>query len=96
MFNGIFRVPQPVNEPVLDYAPHSSERAEIQGKLREMLAGQIDVPMIIGGQDVRCDTCTEIICPHDHQHILGKYHQGNALYVEQAIRAANEAARSCF
>ena len=91
MFNGIFRVPQPVNEPVLDYAPHSPERAELKSKLTEMLGGQIDVPMIIGGQEVRSDTCTEMICPHDHQHVLGKFHQGNALYVDQAIQAANAA-----
>ena len=91
MFNGIFRVPQPVNEPVLDYAPGSQERAQVQVKLREMLDSRVDVPMIIGGQEVRNGATTDIICPHDHGHVLGTCHQGNALYVDKAIQAANEA-----
>ncbi len=91
MFNGIFHVPQPVNEPVLNYAPGSPERAELKDKLAEMLDGQIDVPMIIGGREVRNGATAEIVCPHDHRHTLGKYHQGNALHVEEAIAAANAA-----
>jgi len=91
MFNGIFHVPQPVNEPVLDYAPASPEKTELKDKLNEMLGQEITVPMVIGGEEVRDGTLEEIICPHDHQHVLGKYHQGNALYVEKAIQAANGA-----
>ncbi len=91
MFNGIFHVPQPVNEPVLDYAPGSPERAEIKSTLQEMLAGETEVPMVIGGEEVRNGTLANMCCPHDHQHSLGKYHQGNALYVEKAIEAANQA-----
>jgi len=91
MFNGIFQVPQPVNEPALDYAPGSPERDELRGVLDEMLNRQVDVPMIIGGEEVRNSALAEIRCPHDHRHVLGKYHQGNALYVEQAIQAANAA-----
>ncbi len=91
MFNGIFHVPQPVNEPVLNYAPGNPERAELKDKLAEMLDQKIDVPMIIGGREVRNGTTAEIVCPHDHQHTLGKYHQGNALHVEEAIAAANAA-----
>ena len=53
MFNGIFRIPQPVNEPCLQYAPGSVERQELKDKLKEMLDGQADVPMIIGGEEVR-------------------------------------------
>ena len=91
MFNGIFRVPQPVNEPCLDYGPGSPERAELKAKLNEMLGQQLDVPMIIAGEEVRNGTLADMVCPHDHQHVLGKYHQGNALFVEKAIEAANEA-----
>jgi 1-pyrroline-5-carboxylate dehydrogenase len=90
MFNGIFQVPQPVNEPALSYAPGSPERAELKAKLAEMLGQQFDVPMLIGGREVRNGTLAEICCPHDHRYSLGKYHQGNALYVEKAIQAANE------
>ena len=91
MFNGIFQVPQPVNEPVLDYAPGSPERARLKSKLHEMLGEQVEVPMIIGGKEVRNGTLENMVCPHDHQHVLGQYHQGNAMYVEQAIQAANQA-----
>jgi len=91
VFNGIFRVPQPVNEPCLNYGPGSPERAELKAKLNEMLGQQLDVPMIIAGEEVRNGTLADMVCPHDHQHVLGKYHQGNALFVEKAIEAANAA-----
>ena len=91
MFNGIFRVPQPLNEPVLDYAPGSPQRDEVKAKLKEMLGQKVDVPMIIGGEEVRSGTLADMSCPHDHQHSLGKYHQGNALFVDKAIDAANAA-----
>ena len=91
MFNGIFRVPQPINEPVLNYAPGSPERAEVQAKLKDLLSQQTEVPMIIGGREVTSGTTADMICPHDHRHVLGQYHQANALFVEQAIDAANRA-----
>ncbi len=91
MFNGIFNIRKPDNEPVLSYRPGSSERAELKARLKQMLAEQADVPMIIGGQEVRNGKLAKIRCPHDHEHILGNYHQGNALFVEKAIAAANAA-----
>jgi len=91
MFNGIFHIPQPVNEPVLSYAPDRPEREALKSRLREMLAEPAEVPMIIGGREVRNGSLADIVCPHDHQHLLGRFHQGNALYVNQAIDAANQA-----
>ena len=91
MFNGIFRVPQPVNEPVLSYAPGTPERAEIQAKLQELLKANTEVPMIIDGKEVKNGSLANMVCPHNHQHVLGQYHQANALYVEQAIEAADRA-----
>ena len=91
MFNGIFNIPKPNNEPVLNYAPSSSERAELTTKLQEILGGEIEVPMIIDGQEVRGDETGPMICPHDHQHVLGRYHMGNSFYAEKAIAAANRA-----
>ena len=91
MFNGIFRIPQPVNEPCLQYAPGSPERTELSSRLQEMLNGQIDVPMIIGGQEVRNGNLADIRCPHNHQQILGKYHQADGEYAIKAIDAAQEA-----
>ncbi|MHC4540058.1 MAG: L-glutamate gamma-semialdehyde dehydrogenase [Planctomycetota bacterium] len=91
MFNGIFRIPQPVNEPILNYAPGSPERAQLSAKLKEMLEGHIEVPMIIDGQEVRNGNLAEIRCPHDHQHILGKYHQADATFAIKAVDAAQKA-----
>ncbi len=91
MFNGIFRIPQPVNEPCLQYAPGSRERAELFSRLQEMLNGQIDVPMIIGGEEVRNGNLADIRCPHNHQHVLGKYHQADGEYAIKAIDAAQKA-----
>jgi 1-pyrroline-5-carboxylate dehydrogenase len=91
MFNGIFNVAQPDNEPVLNYAPGSPEKAELKAKLAEMLGQQAEVPMIIGGEAVTSGNKVDLVCPHDHKHVLGHFHQGNALYVEKAIEAANAA-----
>ncbi len=91
MFNGIFHIPQPVNEPCLQYAPHSPERANLSAKLKEMLNNQIEVPMIIGGEEVRNGNLADIRCPHDHQHVLGKYHQADAEYAIKAVDAAEKA-----
>jgi 1-pyrroline-5-carboxylate dehydrogenase len=91
MFNGIFRIPQPVNEPCLQYAPGSPERAELSSKLQEMLNGHIDVPMIIGGEEVRNGNLADIRCPHNHQQVLGKYHQADGEYAIKAIDAAQKA-----
>jgi 1-pyrroline-5-carboxylate dehydrogenase len=91
MFNGIFRIPQPVNEPCLQYAPGSPERTELSSRLQEMLNGQIDVPMIIGGEEVRNGNLADIRCPHNHQQVLGKYHQADGEYAIKAIDAAQKA-----
>ncbi|MHC4439800.1 MAG: L-glutamate gamma-semialdehyde dehydrogenase, partial [Planctomycetota bacterium] len=91
MFNGIFRIPQPVNEPCLQYAPGSPERDELSSKLQEMLNGQIEVPMIIGGEEVRNGHLADIRCPHNHQQVLGKYHQADGEYAIKAIDAAEKA-----
>ena len=93
MFNGIFHIPAPLNEPCLQYAPGSDERAELKAKLKEMLGRQVDVPMIIDGEEVRSGQLADIRCPHDHHHILGRYHQADAHIVTKAIDAAEKAKR---
>jgi 1-pyrroline-5-carboxylate dehydrogenase len=90
MFNGIFQVPEPVNEPILQYRPGSGERAELSAKLKEMLGQQVEVPMIIGGKEVRSGKLADIRCPHDHQHVIGRYHQADASYVTKAVDAAEK------
>ncbi|HEY1025391.1 MAG TPA: L-glutamate gamma-semialdehyde dehydrogenase [Sphingobacteriaceae bacterium] len=88
MPKGFFNVPAPVNEPVLNYAPGSKERSLLQAALKEARSKEIDVPMYIGGKEVRTDKRVALKPPHDHQHILGYYHQGDKSHVEEAINAA--------
>lgn len=88
MATGFFRVPTPVNEPVKSYAPGSPEREELQRTYKELKSKEIDVPMYIGGDKVYTDNKKPMLQPHDHQHILGHFSEGDASHVEQAINAA--------
>jgi 1-pyrroline-5-carboxylate dehydrogenase len=85
---GFSKVFPAYNEPVLSYAPGSAERAELKKTLSEMRNQRVDVPMYIGGQEVRSNDLQPLSPPHDHQHILGHYHKGQAAHVQQAIDAA--------
>jgi len=91
MSNGRFRVPVPVNEPVLTYAPGSSERGELQAELRRLAARTIEIPARIGGRNVRTGRLAEARVPHDHAHVLARWHRCGKNEVARAIRAALEA-----
>jgi 1-pyrroline-5-carboxylate dehydrogenase len=93
MSTGVFTLPQPVNEPVRDYSPGSPERASLKATLADMAGRQIEIPMVIGGEEVRTGNTADIVMPHDHQHVLGQFHQGGEKEVERAIAAAAEARR---
>ncbi|MGH8279163.1 MAG: L-glutamate gamma-semialdehyde dehydrogenase [Gammaproteobacteria bacterium] len=88
MLNAKIRVPTPSNEPVLSYAPGSPERKELKNVLTRMTAERIEIPLVIGGQEVHSDTLGEVRMPHDHQHVLATYHQAEAKQVNAAIEAA--------
>ncbi len=88
MSNGFYNVPLPKNEPVLSYAPGSKERAGLKKALEEMRAHVMDIPMYIGGDEVRTTNTKRLAPPHDHQHTLANFHEGDASHVEQAINAA--------
>ena len=88
MSNAFFQVPPAVNEPVKSYRPGSPERVELQAMLQQMRAETLDVPMIIGGREVRTGNRQRLAPPHDHRHTLGHFHAGAAEHVEQAIEAA--------
>jgi 1-pyrroline-5-carboxylate dehydrogenase len=88
MANGFFNVPTPINEPVKGYAPGSPERAELKRELTRLKQFERDIPMHIGGQEVRTGKTLPINPPHDHQHVLGHFHEGDASHVTQAIEAA--------
>ncbi|HVW98543.1 MAG TPA: L-glutamate gamma-semialdehyde dehydrogenase [Mucilaginibacter sp.] len=88
MLKGFFNVPAPQNEPVLNYGPRSVERATLKAALEEARAQQIDIPMYIGGKEVRTGNKKEIRPPHDHQHLLATFSEGDAGHVTTAIDAA--------
>ncbi len=94
MPNGFFDVPYPINEPIYDYYPGSSEKAELKNTLNDMLSKEIEIPMVIGGEDVKSGSLADCRCPHDHQHLLGRYHKGDEKYVHKAIDAALEARKT--
>ncbi len=86
--NGFFKVPVPVNEPVLNYAPGSSERKALKDAIQEARSQVIDIPMYIGGEEIKSGVTNEIRPPHDHQHLLGTFHVSDASHVTMAINAA--------
>ena len=88
MLKGFFNVPVPQNEPVLNYGPDSPERAALKAALHEARSTQTDIPMYIGGDEVRTGTKLEIRPPHDHHHLLATFSEGDASHVEAAIAAA--------
>lgn len=91
MPKGIFNVPVAKNEPVLSYAPGSPERAEVKKMIAELRSKEVELPMVIGGKDVFTDRKVRIFPPHEINHTLGYYNQGDASHVEMAIDAALEA-----
>jgi 1-pyrroline-5-carboxylate dehydrogenase len=92
-FGGIRRVPQPINEPNKSYAPGSPERAELKARLKQMSAERIEIPLVIGGKEVRTGRTAQAVMPHNHQHVLADYHLAGSEHVQQAIAAAAEGRR---
>lgn len=88
MLKGFFNVPVPQNEPVLNYGPRSVERAALKAALEDARSKEIDIPMYIGGKEIRTGKKLEIRPPHDHKHLLATYHDGDKSHVNAAIDAA--------
>ena len=88
MSNGIFNVPVAANEPIYDYAPGTPEREALLASYKAQFNAQVDVPMYIGGEEVRTGNTGNLTPPHDHQHVIGTFHKGDASHVEAAIEAA--------
>ena len=91
MNNAFFKVPTPINEPVLNYAAGSAEKIALKHAIAEARSKVIDVPMYIGSKLVHTDNKIKLSPPHDHQHLLGYASEGDASHVKQAIDAALEA-----
>ena len=92
MINARTNAPVPINEPVRAYAPGSPERAELKAQLQVCAGDPIEIPLVIGGQQVRTGDTAQAVMPHNHQQVLATFHRGNADAVAQAVAAA-EAAR---
>ena len=88
MPKGIYKVPTAVNEPIKSYAAGSAERKELQAMLKELRSKEIDIPMYIGGKEVRSENKSRLAPPHDHKHTLGHFHKSDKTHVTQAIDAA--------
>jgi 1-pyrroline-5-carboxylate dehydrogenase len=91
MAHASFRIPTPVNEPVLDHAPGSPERAALKARLAALAAEEIEIPLVIGGQAVRTGVLADARAPHRHAQRLARFHQAGAAEVEAAIAAARAA-----
>ncbi len=89
--NGQFFIEKPINEPVKSYAPGSPEKAELKAKLQELSSNQIEIPIIIGGEEIRTGDLGECRAPHDKNLLLGTYHKAKAEQVELAVAAARKA-----
>jgi 1-pyrroline-5-carboxylate dehydrogenase len=94
MSNAYFQVPEPYNEPILNYAPGSAERVVLQNKLEELLSKEIEIPLIIGGKAVKTGNTVEIKAPHNHKVRLGIYHKAGENEVNKAVAAALEARKT--
>jgi 1-pyrroline-5-carboxylate dehydrogenase len=89
--HGIFTVPEPYNEPVKSYAPGTPEREELRVRLTEMESTRLEIPLVIGGEELRTGDTFEAVEPHDRSHVLATVHKGGADEVDRAIAAAADA-----
>jgi 1-pyrroline-5-carboxylate dehydrogenase len=91
MSNGYFQIKSPVNEPVKEYLPGSPEKAALKAELERQLATPVEVPIIIGGKEFKTEKKAKIVCPHDHQKVLGEYYIAGEKELLMAIEASEAA-----
>lgn len=82
------RVPRPENDPNLTYAPGTPARAELKARLATMASETVDIPIVIGGKEIRNSGTLPAVMPHKHGHVLGQFHQATPDQVRQAVEAA--------
>ena len=86
--NAILKVPTPANEPINSYAPGTPERDLLKAAIADIAAKKVEIPLIIGGKEVRTGKTGKVIMPHNHQHVLGEYHIAGEKEINMAIEAA--------
>ncbi len=91
MTNAKFDLPLPINEPVKSYVPGSPERAELKTRLKALRNQQVEIPLIIGGKEIKTNKTGKCVLPHDHEHVVGIYHKAGENEVQMAIKAALDA-----
>jgi 1-pyrroline-5-carboxylate dehydrogenase len=91
--NSTPKIPAPVNEPVLSYAPGTPERGELKQALKDLGGRQIEIPVVVGGQEIRTGRTADAVMPHCHHHVLAKVHQAGPDEVAAAVAAARAAWR---
>ncbi len=89
--NTIFKIEKPLNEPVLSYAPGTPERRRLKAHLEQMLKEEVEIPVLIGGKEIRTGSLGECRCPHNHRHLLGCFHQAGPKEIASAIEEAKKA-----
>ena len=87
------RIPPPLNDANKSYLPGSPERAELKARLAQMASERIDIPLVIGGCEIRTGRTERSVMPHRHRHVLGDWHVADQSHVSQAIEAALKARR---
>src|SRR5215216_7554276 len=90
-FTGTRRVPPPSNDQIRSYAPGSAERAALKQRLKEMANERVDIPIVIGGREMRSGETAQSVMPHNHRHVLADWHKATAADVDKAIAASREA-----
>src|SRR5678815_4247922 len=96
-WNAVRRVPTPVNEPVKSYAPGSPERVELKARLASMATERVEIPLIIGGKEVRTGKTQQSVMPFKHKRVLADWHMAEPKHVQMAIKAAIcQSANTCL
>jgi 1-pyrroline-5-carboxylate dehydrogenase len=90
-FNGLRRVPVPTNEPVRVYAPGSPERASVKARLKSMAAEKVDIPVVVGGEEIFTGDTSNVVMPHAHGHVLARMHKARPKDIQAAIAASRKA-----
>jgi 1-pyrroline-5-carboxylate dehydrogenase len=89
--NGIPAIPPPSNEPVLTYAPGTSERADLKAELELQASQVVDIPLVIGGEEIRTGNTFDVVMPHSRGHVIARAHEAGAEQIDRAVEAALDA-----
>lgn len=88
---GLYKIPRPTNEPVRSYAPGTPERTSLRRRIEQMRSEVIEIPVIVAGEELYTGQVQEVVCPHEHGHVLARFHQAGPREVELALEAAKHA-----